>query len=507
MYNNQSDSKRLAKNTFLMYARMFILLIVTLYTSRVVLRILGVEDYGIYNVVGSLVALFGSLRGLFSVSTQRFLSYEMGLGNNERLSVIFNMSIVINIALSLLFVIVSEIVGYFFFREGLNIDSSRFFAAQIVFQLSLISAVASIITTSFDAVIISHERMSFFAYVAIFDCVLRLLLVFFLSVINYDKLILYGVLQTGVTILVLIINMIYCRRQFDECFFARKWDKNYFKKMTQFAGWCFLGNTSYAVTQNGINMVLNVFGGPVVNTARGIAYQIKSTMDNLVNNIVLVIKPYSIKKYAEGNSRMLCFSLIFSGKIIYTIQILITIPLFAYTKEVLQLWLGSVPDYSISFVQLILIHCVVRSYHQTIDTIYMAMGDLKQYQICEGLVLSMPVFFSYVFLHIGMNYNVVFVLLILFEIINFFLITLFLKGKIDFPIKEFLCRCYIPSLVPLFFLYYSFDLFTVSDTPIPRILLIMINFTAIMFFTCCFIFNRSEIGLVKSFVKHRYRKE
>lgn len=235
-----STGKRLAKNTAFMYGRMIILTLITLYTSRVVLRELGVDDFGIYNVVGSIVAMFSALRGLFATSTQRFMNYEMGKGNRDRLQLVFNTGSLINVILAAVFVVGVEIVGWWFFEYKINVDPSRLVAAKWVFQLSVASAVVSMMTTPYDAVLIAHERMDFYAIMAIVEGLLRLGIVFLLVASPIDKLVFYGLLQLVVSVLVRLINAIYCKKRFPESHYKRCWDRGLFKEMSVFAGWNFL---------------------------------------------------------------------------------------------------------------------------------------------------------------------------------------------------------------------------------------------------------------------------
>lgn len=290
-----STTKRLAKNSVLMYMRMAILMLITLYTSRVVLNQLGVEDYGIYNIVGSVVMMFSGLRSMFAASTQRFLNYEMGKGADYNLKTVFNTSIVVNIIVSILFILIAEIFGIWFLNNKINVDPSRLFAAKCVFQFSVITTVISIVNTTFDAEVIAHEKMNFFAYMSIIEGILKLAVVYLLSITSFDSLIFYGLLQMSVTIFVFAIHLIYCRSKFEECKVSFNINMEYLKKMTGFAGWNFLGTNTFMLVQSGMNMVLNVFGGPIVNAARGIAYQINNVVTQFITNVVIVINPYCTK--------------------------------------------------------------------------------------------------------------------------------------------------------------------------------------------------------------------
>lgn len=442
-----NTGKRLAKNTIYMYVRMFVMVIVSFYTSRVVLQQLGVSDFGIYSLAGSIVAVFNSLRTIFASSTQRFLNYEMGKNNKERLNLIFNHGLYINIFIAVVFVVLVEIVGICFFKYKINIDPDRLKAAYFVFQFSVLTAVVSIITTLFDAELIAHEKMNFYATMSIVETFLKLGIVYLLMISSYDKLIYYGFLHFMVSVVVLSCNALFCRINFEEVRVRKKWDKDLLKEMTKFAGWNFLGNTSYALTQNGINMVLNVFGGPLVNAARGLAFQLNSALNQFVANINVVVNPYSIKLYAEGNKEKMFKLTYLSSKILFCVQLCITIPFCYCSYLILDLWLGNVPAYSVVFLQLILIHSQIRSLHAPLDTIFKAYGDLKWYQIRESFILLIPLLAGYISLRAGMNVAIVFVWMILVECLNTIQILFLAKKQVKYPVVMYMRNVSLPCVM------------------------------------------------------------
>lgn len=442
-----NTAKRLAKNTFFMYFRMAFLMIIALYTSRVVLEKLGVEDYGIYNVVGSFVAIFTSLRSLFSVSSQRFLSIDMGRGDETNLNKTYNHSLYINSFFAIVLIIVAEIVGYWFFNGHINVDDSRLTAAKWVFQFSVLSSAAIVFTSSFEALCIAHEKMSFYAYLSIFEGLLQLGIVFLLSISPIDILVFYGILKFVVAVFVLLINYFYCKKNFAECYVSKCFDKNYLVQMMSFSGWSFLGSTSFTLTQQGMNMVLNVFGGPIVNAARGIAYQVNSAINSFMSNIVVAIRPYCIKTYAEGNSKKTFDLLFIFTKISFCIQFCLIIPIIFLTPQLLNAWLGQVPEYSVVFVQLVLLNTLVRTFHPAVDLFFMANGSLKWYQITEGFFLLMPLITSFFLLKGGAPYYSAFISIIVFECVNFIAISIVAKKVAEFPVirfsKEILLHCIV----------------------------------------------------------------
>lgn len=418
-----NTGKRLAKNTAFMYIRMLILMVISFYTTRVVLKKLGVEDFGIFNVVGSIIVMFSSLRTLISSATQRYLNHEMGLGRDDRLKIVFNMSVYINIIISIIFLVVVEIIGTWFLNNKANIPVNRELAAMLVFQFSVLSAVVSIFTTSYDAVIIAHERMDFFACMSIIEGSLKLAVVYLLSYIPGDDLSNYGWLLLVTTLIVFILNALYARLKFAECKFAKLWDKRLFKEMLAFSGWNFFGKASMALTQSGLNMLLNIFGGPIVNAARGVAYQLNSATNQFINNVNVVLDPFFIRTYAEKEKNTFFKAFFFSSKILYFIQLCLVIPFAILADSILNIWLGQVPEYSVLFLRLVLIWSLIRAPHSPIDKYFKAVGDIKKYQILEGVILALPLVFAYIFLKLEFGYSSVFITMILFEAINLLIIV------------------------------------------------------------------------------------
>lgn len=432
-----------------MYIRMFVLMVVSFYTSRIVLQQLGVDDFGIYNLVGSIVAMFASLRIIFASSTQRYLNYELGQDNAQNLQLVFNLSIYINLLIGMVFVLAVEALGIWFFRHGINIAADRMEAAFIVFQCATLIAAISILTSIFDAVIIAHERMNFYACIAIVESLMKLGIAYLLSRAPIDKLIFYGLLLTGVSAVIMLINLIYCKWHFAEVKLRLIWDKGYFKQMTQFAGWNFLGNTAYAVTQHGINMVLNVFGGTVVNAARGIAFQVSELTKQFLININTVMTPYSIQAYAGGRMEDFQKAVFISSKILFYVQLMLSIPLVYLTPWLLHLWLGQVPAYSVVFLQLVLCITLVRSVHGPLDTVFKAKGDLKYYQIAEGIILALPLLLGYLVLRAGAPYASVFVCCIAMEIVDLVVMLVLAHRIADFDSRAYTRAILLPAVLCL----------------------------------------------------------
>ena len=497
----ESIGKRLAKNTAYMYVRMVILTVITLYTSRIVLQQLGVDDFGIYGVIGSVVAMFSSLRGLFATSTQRFVNYSMGEGKIDKVCTIFNMSILIHVIISIALFVLGEGLGIWFIECKMSIDPSRVFATHWVLQFSLLSVVISMITTPFDALVLAHEKMNFYAYIAVLEAVLRLAIVFALAYSPIDKLILYAILQFIITIIVFLVNLWYCRSRFSECRFKRVWDKKIFIDMSAFAGWNFLGNTAFAITQNGLNMLINTFSGVVANAARTIAYQANAALGKALDSVTTVINPYCTKTYASGQIERTLDVIYFASKIYIILQIFIALPLCVFSKEILLLWLGQVPDYTIGFMKIIMLHSVIRSIHYPLNNLFKTVGNLKRYQLAEISILSLPLLASYILLRQGCEPYVVFWTLIIFEVINYVAIIAIAKEDAHLPIRTYLKRTIIPCAISVIITLGGYSLCMAYSGLYYRLFFLIISMAVVLAIMFCIGLNAYERKLIINLLK------
>ena len=484
-----------------MYVRMVILTVITLYTSRIVLQQLGVDDFGIYGVIGSVVAMFSSLRGLFATSTQRFVNYSMGEGKFDKVCTIFNMSILIHVIISIALFVLGEGLGIWFIECKMSIDPSRVFATHWVLQFSLLSVVISMITTPFDALVLAHEKMNFYAYIAVLEAVLRLAIVFALAYSPIDKLILYAILQFIITIIVFLVNLWYCRSRFSECRFKRVWDKKIFIDMSAFAGWNFLGNTAFAITQNGLNMLINTFSGVVANAARTIAYQANAALGKALDSVTTVINPYCTKTYASGQIERTLDVIYFASKIYIILQIFIALPLCVFSKEILLLWLGQVPDYTIGFMKIIMLHSVIRSIHYPLNNLFKTVGNLKRYQLAEISILSLPLLASYILLRQGCEPYVVFWTLIIFEVINYVAIIAIAKEDAHLPIRTYLKRTIIPCAISVIITLGGYSLCMAYSGLYYRLFFLIISMAVVLAIMFCIGLNAYERKLIINLLK------
>ena len=385
-----SNNKRLAKNTLLLYFRMILLMAITLFTSRVVLQTLGVEDYGIYNVVGGFCAMFGILTSSLSTAISRFITVELGKDNIERVRQVFSTSIKVQLALGIVIAILGEAVGYWFMNTQMQIPVGREAAAAWVLHCSILAFIVSLLNVPFNACIVAHEKMSAFAYISILEAVLKLLIVYALLISGFDKLILYAILMFAVQGLLFAIYSLYCKRKFVECNGRTSFDKGLFGEMCKFAGWNFLGNGAAVLNNQGVNMVMNVFYGVVVNAARGISMQVNSAVQQFVSSFMMALNPQITKSYAAGDKQT-AYELVCRGsKFSYLIMFMLALPIMLESSQILTLWLGEPPTDADIYVVWTLMATLTIVTGQTLLTLQLAHGDIKKYQIYVTLFGFLP---------------------------------------------------------------------------------------------------------------------
>lgn len=447
------SSSRLMKNTILLYFRMILMMCINLYTSRIVLHTLGVEDYGIYNVVGGVVVMFSFLTDSMTASTQRFLTFELGTGNKQRLHEVFITGIHIHIIISLMIIVLGETVGLWFLNEKMVIPPERMTAAYWCFHLSIFTAVLDVLSYPYISAIIAHEKMKSFAYIAILDAILKLLLVYLLLVFDYDRLILYAILYAGEKLLLRSVYNIYCLRNFKECKYRWFFDTSLFKKMASFAGWKLTGSVAYVFYTQGLNLLLNVFFGPVANAARAAAWQAQTAVGRFSGNIQTAINPQITKTYASGQMEEM-HQLVYKGvKLVFFILLILCLPLIVEAPTVLGLWLMEVPEGSVMFLRLLLITLLVQRCYGVLITAVSATGDIKKYQIVSGVLSLATVPVAYVVLKLGgapwSVFAVHLVISIVTNIVVLGVILPIIKMKLRDFLRYALMRCGLVTMLAL----------------------------------------------------------
>ena len=427
----QSTNKRIAKNAAALYFRMIVTMLVGLYTSRVILQTLGVEDYGIYNVVGGFVSMFSLISGSLREAVSRFITYELGTGNKERLRAIFSTSCFVMAGLSVIIVIATETIGLWYLHNKMVLPEERLYAASWCFQLSVASFVLSLLSTAYTASIISHERMGIYAWISILDAVLKLLICYAVMVSPADKLISYAFLLFSVGVIDQIVYWAYCRRHFEECNISFVFDRALFKEMFSFAGWNFIGSSAAVLRTQGAALMLNYFGGPVVNAANGLATQITGVVSKFVSNFTQAFNPQITKQYAAGEYESLMRLLIYGSKYSYYLMFILALPVFFNARFILEIWLGVVPDYTVEFTRWTLVFLLAESISRPIITAKNANGNIRNYQIVVGGVLLLMLPVSYVGLRLGLPVTFVAFANALTAILAIFARMFMLRG--DFP--------------------------------------------------------------------------
>ena len=447
MSDYNRDNKRVAKNTLLLYGRMLFIMIISLFTSRVNLQSLGVSDYGIYNVVGGVVAMFSIFSSSLASAIGRFFSFEIGKADKEKLKSVFSTTVSIQIILALFIIIIIEPLGLWFINNKLVIPLDRLNAAHWVFQCSVLSFVINLISVPYNSVIISHEKMGVFAYISIFEVIMRLLICYSLFISLYDKLITYAVLLLLLSLVLRLIYGMYCKRHFEECVFRFNFDKTLFKEILGFAGWTSFTMVAFTCYTNGLSILLNIFFGPTVNAARAISTQVQNAIQSFLHNFQVAINPQIIKSYANSDIQRM-FALVFKGtKFSYFLMYFISLPIILEIDQILAIWLTEVPDYTANFVRLILVIVVIDSLGGPLYIAKQASGRIRNFQLITGLLMLTILPISYICLKATSSPEVVYIVYIIVLSLVQFVSMLILYKEMSMPIKEY-CK---NVLVPIFF--------------------------------------------------------
>lgn len=448
MTNQTSDNnKRIAKNTLLLYVRMFFMMGIALYTSRVVLNTLGVEDYGIYNVVGGLVSMFGLLNGSMSSATQRYITFELGKGDGKSLNKIFSLSLQIHALIAIVTVLLIESVGLWFLYNKMTIPSERMTAAFWVLQASALTFIFSIMSVPYNADIIAHERMSAFAYISIVEAVLKLVIVFMLLAVPFDKLIVYAMLLAVVQLSIQACYMIYCHRHFAESKYRHVKDWRLFKEMTSFAGWNLFGGLSNISFNQGLSMLLNVFFGPVVNAARAVATQVQSAIQMFITNFQMALNPQIVKTYAQGDFEAMHMLMFRSSRFSYFLMYLLSLPVLLEAPLILQIWLKTVPDNTIIFLRIIICITLIYTIINPILVANNATGKVRTYYIVCGCMMISILPISYVVLRLGCPAYSVFIVHFCVELLTQVARLIMVRGHLHLSIRMYLKHVYWPIMM------------------------------------------------------------
>lgn len=437
MASNADNNKRIAKNTLMLYLRLFITMAVGLFTSRVVLNTLGISDYGINNVVAGFVSMFSLLTGSLSAAIGRFINVALGKGNTERLKTVFSTSVTIMLVMSVLILVIAEPVSIWFLNNKMNIPDGRMYAANWVLQFSLLSFVVNLISVPYNATIIAHEKMNVYAYMSIFDVTMKLIIVYMLYISPFDKLITYSFLFLCVGILDRIIYGIYCGKHFEEAHYHFVFDKSLLKNMGEFAGWNLFGSGSYLFNTQGVNIVTNIFFGVTANAARGVANQVEGIVKQFVTNFTTAINPQIMKSYAKGEMDYL-FSLICRGaKFSYLLMLLFVVPFMFETETIMRLWLKNYPPEAPLFLRLSMIGTMFDMLGNSTANAAWATGDIRKYYIYVATIGCLVFPISWGLFALGCPAYASYIVFMIIYFILIFVKVWIIKGLIGFSPKMF----------------------------------------------------------------------
>lgn len=508
----QNNNKRIAKNTLLLYFRMLFMMGIALYTNRVVLDKLGVEDFGIYNVVGGIVVMLGFLSGCMSNSVQRFLSYELGKNNKNRVNRVFNVSLTVHVCISIVILIAMETVGLWFLNNKMNIPVSRMNAANWVFQCSIITMMFTVVQVPYNAIIISKEKMGIYAYISILEVSLKLIVVYLLCISSIDKLKLYAILIMIVTIGILLVYRVYCVKRFEEARFCFIKDGKLFKEIISFSGWNMLSEIAWTFTGPGVNILLNIFYGPAINAARGLAEQVNGAVSRFVQNFQTAVNPQLIKMYAAEEYENMKILLFRSTRFSFYLLFALSLPLIIEMDFILHLWLKNVPMYTIEFCQLILVYSLVSVNSTLLPKIVWANGNIRRYQIVVSVILFLNFPLSYFLLVCGLSPLATTYLAIVIQLV-IIRVRLHLVSKIvSLSKKQYLKEVIIKNFevaVVSFIIPYCIK-YILNESFISSIVIMIVSFLSVLISTYILgLQNQEKLfvkGILKKYLKIRDKK-
>lgn len=438
--NNSKNSKRIAKNTAALYVRMLLLMGVNLFTTRVILHALGVEDYGVYNVVGGIVALFAILSQALSNASSRFLNFEMGRGNFDRLKAVFSTSITIQVALAVIIAILTEIGGTWFLNNKMVIPEDRLIAANWVFQFSILTFCANLISVPYNAAIIAHEKMSAFAYISIYEGIAKLLVCYLVMVSPVDKLITYAALIFAIQLSVRSIYTWYCSRNFDECSYNFSYDKPLMKELFSYAGWNFIGASAVVLRTQGGNILINLFAGPAVNASRAVANQINHAVSGFTSNFMTAVKPQITKSFAAGDITYMSKLVNQSARLSYYMLFFLSLPIMINIDYILELWLDKVPEKASIFVVLTILFSMTESLSYPLIIAQLATGKVRNFQLIVGFLTLLNVPISYALLKIGFTTEIFLYVAIVISLVSLIVRLVILSNTIiGYNIITYVC--------------------------------------------------------------------
>lgn len=447
----KSSNKTIAKNTLFLFFRTLLIMGISLYTSRVVLAELGVEDYGIYNVVGGIVSMLAFLNSAMIQASQRYLSFAQGTNDLENQRKIFSTSVLIHATIAIIVVLLLETLGLWYVNTKVVLPEERLYAANIIYQFSILMFLSRILVVPYNASVIAHEKMDIYAYISIVDYMFQLCLVFILQYIPYDKLVIYGAMMLAVAGINYVFYVLYTRCKFVECSFHWYKDWKLYKEMFSFASWAFLGGVGFVARNQGVNLVINYFCGPAVNAARGVAYQVSAAVQTLISSFQQSMNPQITKRYATGDSESMMMLVQAGSKFSFLLLLICFAPIFVRPDYILKLWLGNVPQYSAEFLIMAVSMALVTSMDGTLNTAMQATGKIKEFQITVSIIMCLDIPLAYFLLMIGIEPYLVTGVSIFTAIFCLLAKLIILRRQVHYNLSEFIvsivCKNIIVSII------------------------------------------------------------
>lgn len=499
----EQNNHRIAKNTLYLYLRLAIVMVVNLYTTRVILEALGVSDYGIYNVVCGFVSMFGVLNTSMSNGIQRFYNYELGKGGENALIKVYNTSLIIQVALAIIIAILLETVGLWYLNNKMELPADRIVAANYIFQFSIITLIFVILQVPYGAAILAYERMDYYAIVSVLDVFIKLAVVILLPHIPGDKLIIYGLLLSTIGVLNFILYYVYCKRNFKHLKSSGFFDKQLFKTMFSFSGWNLFGTFAYMMKGQGVNVLLNAFFGTIVNAANGIATQVSSAIQTFASNLVLAFKPQLTQAYSVGDYKRVESLMFTMSRISFMLVCLVAIPVMVDLEFVLKLWLGdNVPNDTVTFTRLVIITMMISVLNTPITQVIHATGKMRKYQITTSFIICSTLPISWLFLKFGFAATIVFYVGIIIAITNQIACIFVLKKNFNYNVCAYFRRVVLYCcLIFITSLFTSHCIFNYLSSTLLRLIVIFITCATTVCLTTFCLSNKSEKQMIYTMFK------
>lgn len=508
MLENSINNKRIAKNTFFLYFRLLFTMFISLYTTRTVLNVLGVTDYGIYNVVCGFVALFSFLNTTMSNGIQRFYNYEAGKDGIESITKVYQTAISIQLLLAIVLLLILEPLGTWYINNRMVIPSERLYAANWVFQFSLFSLVLLVLQVPFSAAVMAHEKMNYYAIVGIIDAILKLVIVLILPYFNGDSLIIYGLLTFLISLTNLLLYMSYALKNFKELKLSKVFHKNLFISIFKFTGWNLVEMFAWTTQGQGVNIILNHFYGPTLNAAQGIANQVSSALNSFCTNLSIAFRPQLVRSYAEGNYSRTTSLMYTMSKVMFAMVTIMIVPIILEMKYIFYIWLGdNIPDYTIQFSTLILISMLPRNMTTALSQVIHASGQMKNYQLGSAAVVLLILPISFILLKNGADPTYIYVINIFIFIMLWIVDVLLARRVFEFSLKYYAFKVAMPCVITLILSpILPFVCTRIMNEGIWRLILVLIiSILSCVTISFLLLLNSEEKRYIKNIITARFK--